>query len=521
MVSLKRHLARILTIGFLIFTVAVAPTRTASTPAADTVIGTNLHRVIDWGTAWPFVDIFKIARPWFSNRAGAPFGQGGPLNLTPQGWVASLNPGQWADTIMFSSSAFYPAGQYVLLYDGEGTIQFLSNSATITSQSPGRMVLNVTPRVGGIELRLAATNPANPVRNIRLIMPGFEGTYQTQPFHPLFLERLARFKAIRFIDWMRTNGSPVVNWADRATLDSATQATDRGVALEYMIQLANTLQANPWFNMPHAASDDYVRRFATMVRDQLNPSLRVYIEYSNETWNVQFGQAAYVQQRGMELGLAGDSFTAGLRYHARRAVEIFTIWEQVFGGRNRLVRVLASQSVNPATGQQVMDWQNAYQHADALAIAPYFGGRQGAPENVASTLRMTVDQVLDVALASIRDNNPNGVRWQMTQNRANAISRGLDLIAYEGGQHLVGFNGAENNEQLAALFIAANRHPRMRQLYLEYLNQWRMIGGGLFNHWNEVSGYSRFGSWGALEYQNQDPTTAPKYQALMEFIGLN
>jgi hypothetical protein len=130
-------------------------------------------------------------------------------------------------------------------------------------------------------------------------------------------------------------------------------------------------------------------------------------------------------------------------------------------------------------------------------------------------------RILDVAPASIRDSNQNGVRWQMTQNRANAGRRGLDLVAYEGGQHLVGTGEALNNQQLAALFIAANRHPRMRELYLEYLNQWREVGGGLFNHWNDVYPYNMFGSWGAIEYQNQDPATAPKYQALMEFISLN
>ncbi|MGC8713809.1 MAG: hypothetical protein ACP5RH_15575, partial [Leptodesmis sp.] len=103
---------------------------------------------------------------------------------------------------------------------------------------------------------------------------------QTHPFHPLFLDRLSQFNTLRFMDWGATNNSPLVNWADRTTINSATQASNQGVALEYMIQLANTLKINPWFNIPAEASDDYVRQFATMVRDQLDPSLRVYIEYS-------------------------------------------------------------------------------------------------------------------------------------------------------------------------------------------------------------------------------------------------
>ena len=34
-------------------------------------------------------------------------------------------------------------------------------------------------------------------------------------------------------------------------------------------------------------------------------------------------------------------------------------------------------------------------------------------------------------------------------------------MAYEGGQHMVGVIGGENNEAMTRLFQEANRHPRM------------------------------------------------------------
>ena len=37
--------------------------------------------------------------------------------------------------------------------------------------------------------------------------------------------------------------------------------------------------------MPVAASDDYVRQLAALVKKNLNPNLTAYVEYANETWS--------------------------------------------------------------------------------------------------------------------------------------------------------------------------------------------------------------------------------------------
>ena len=490
-----------------------SPTRISS----NSPLGINLNGIDDWTTEWPFVDAFKISRPWISQHKDSAWGQGGPLHLTPSGGIASLDQDQYADTVMFDDGAgHYPGGQYVLLYNGQGTINFLFNSASVVSQKPGRMVLNVVPQASGIFMRLLATDPNNPVRNIRLIMPGFENTYKTQPFHPLFLQRLSKFKTIRFMDWMKTNNSTISKWTERPTLNSVTFA-DKGVALETMINLANTLHANPWFNIPHLATDDYVSKFAAMVRDRLDPSLKAHIEYSNEVWNGGFSQANYAQQKGLALGLDQNGFTAGLRYYSQRAVEVFKIWSQVFGGKGRLVRVLASQAVNPWTGQQVMTWKSAYNYADAYAIAPYFSGNNLTdPAQVDTTLQMSEDQIIDNILNQI----DNGIKQYVTDNYTQANQYGLKLFAYEGGAGLESSGmPADKEPQVTALFEAVNRNPRMRDVYAKYLNMWQASGGKLLNQFVDVSKFSKYGSWGALEYQDQDPNTSPKYLGLMDFIA--
>lgn len=494
-----------------------SPATASSVRAGQTAIGINISGVADWSTEIPFVDVFKMSRSWIAQREGAAWGQGGSLNLTPEGWVASLEPGQSADTVIFADGQHYPTGQYVLLYEGQGEWAIGANSATIVSQAPGRMVLDVPPKGGGIWLQIRKTDPANPIRNVRLILPGFEATYQKQPFHPKFVSLMSQFKVIRFMDWGQTNNSPVKEWADRSTPQLATQTTEKGVALEHMIALANKLKRDPWFTMPHQASDDYVRQFAQMVRDRLDPKLKPHVEYSNEIWNSIFGQTRYAQERGRALGLSDNDFQATLRYYSQRSVEIFKIWDQVFGDqKSRVVYVLASQSANPWTGEQVLTWQDAYKHADVYAIAPYIdGGELSDPNHADAITRMTPDQVIDRLFAGLRSE----VKSKIAQNAALAQKHGLKLVAYEGGTHLTsGQMPAEKEPQITALYTGVNRHPRMRELYREYLATWQAAGGGLFNQFSSISAYSKWGSWGMLEYQDQDPKTAPKYQGLLDFI---
>ena len=486
-------------------------------PNENAALGINLGGVTYYSTEIVFADLFKHSQTWKSQAPGKSYGQGGPLDLTEAGWVRSLaGNGQFADSIVLSPiNNRYIAGEYTCLYDGQGEIQF-AYGVSVLDKQPGRIRIQAKPEQNLLSLRIVKTNPQDPVRNIRLILPGFEDTYQKQTFHPDFLARWAKFKVVRFMDWQRTNGSRQVNFSDRPTPNMQTQGTDNGVALEYMIQLANTLNADPWFCMPHLATDDYVRQFAQMVRKQLKPSLKVYIEYSNECWNSIFAQARYCRDKGKELGLSDNDYQAQLRFYSRRCIQIFNIWEEVFGGKDRLVRVLAAQSANPWTSEQVMDFEDAYKYADVLGIAPYFGYELGSPKTQDEVAKMSVDAVLDACQGLVKKGNETIARQAQL-----AKERRLRLVAYEGGQHLVGHGGAENNKQLEELFHAANRHPRMKQLYLEYLSGWKQNGGTMMAIFSSTGRYSKWGSWGLMEYHGQPETSAPKYQAVIEFLEKN
>lgn len=475
-------------------------------------LGLNLAGVTDWSSEIVFVDVFKAARPWISQAEGQPWGKGGPLDLDEHGHVRSLQPGQFAETVVFTDFGDrFPAGDYLCLYDGDGDLDF-TGDAKVVDRQRGRLKVRISPQYGAAFARITRTNEENPLRNIRLIMPGHEATYREKPFNPEFLERWRELEAFRFMDWGSTNNSPTVSWSDRPHRDDHSQ-TMNGVAAEYMIDLCNELNVDGWFCMPHQADDDYVQNFARLVKQRLKPNLRAYVEYSNECWNGQFEQARYCAEQGKTLGLSNNSYEAQLRFYSQRSVEIFQIWNDEFPKDDRLVCVLASQSANPWTGETVLAWQNAFEHTDALAVAPYFGHRHGDPKTAAKTAELSAEALVAELKSDLEE-----TRKHIEANAVEAQRRGLPLIAYEGGQHLAGYGGAENNDQLTKLFHAANRHPGMKLLYQQHLQDWKEAGGGLYCLFSSMGRFSKWGSWGLLEYSGQPSNETPKFEAVKDIL---
>ncbi len=505
----------------------------------DSPLGTNLSGIADWSGEWAFVDAFKMSRPWVSGSSSE-WDDGRDFDLDDHGWVRSLKNDQIARTIMFvGNDGHYPSGQYVVFYEGSGTIEYWAGATKNDGlSSPGRDVVDVDASAGQLGMNITEVDSSDHLRNIRLIMPGgvcsddpyawceddgdcggtcesFEDNYETQIFHPTFLDRIKTYRMIRYMDWMHTNGSELSTWEDRPKLDDARWRR-YGVPVEIMVELANRLSADPWFCMPHLADDDFVTEFATYVAQSLDAERSAYVEHSNEVWNGMFDQAQYAKEQGKALGLSNDDYQAQLYYHARRSVEMFGLWEQAFGSTDRLVRVLASQSANPWTADQVLSFEDAHQHADALAIAPYFGWN-AKPSEASEIGNMTLDEMS----TKIETETLPNVIQKMHDNKAKADEYGVALIAYEGGQHFVGVQGGENEDAINEKFDAMNRDPRMGTFYTTYFEAWKDAGGQDFAHFVNCSRWSKWGRWGALEWVSQPRQDAPKYDALQSFIEDN
>lgn len=162
-------------------------------------LGINLAGIKNYATELPFVDLFRMSAGWVSQRKKGKWGDGPALELDEHGWVKRLEPDCIAIAIVCGIKGnHYPSGDYTVLYDGEGELAF-KNAATnkdIVSKTAGKIVVKVNAKVA-FHLEIINTNPLNYIRNIRVIMPGFESEYASNPWHPQFIKRWSGIACIR------------------------------------------------------------------------------------------------------------------------------------------------------------------------------------------------------------------------------------------------------------------------------------------------------------------------------------
>lgn len=515
------------------------PARRTKSKPPRVPLGINLGSINYYAPTLPFLDVMKNADD--PQTTSAAFG--GPWNteliskvpLDAAGWpleVPYSGPGVAApQRVRYSVVALAYPGQYTLLYDGEGEFEFPGAPVKVIDRAPGVLHLDVPKRdEGSLFLTIARSSKSNHVRNVRLILPGFEQTYATQVFHPRFIEQVKGASVLRFMDWERTNNSELAHWKDRAT-PQMSQATWRGASIETMIDLANKVGADPWLCVPHLADDDFIEQMAKLVKQRLEPGRVVYVEYSNEVWNGIFSQHKYAMEQGCKAGLNkvgsykgscdddGARMWAGTKFTAKRAAKVFDTFERVFGGTDRIVRVLAGQSgfveLNDVLLKSFSDpaINPKGVKADALAVAPYFGAVANDLAEKQGATNLTVEMILSQMDSNIEES----VRQSTRQNKAVADKYGLRLVAYEGGQHLVATGELMNNDALTQKLIAANRNPRMGQLYEKMFDAWySQSGRDLLVLFNSAEMPSKYGSWGLLENQEQLPERAPKFRAFRD-----
>ena len=108
------------------------------------------------------------------------------------------------------------------------------------------------------------------LRNIRVVTAENEAAAKAgQIFNPAFLKLIQNFRALRFMDWFRTNNSALSSWADRPVPTNAFFGTSKGVPIEIAVQLANAVSADAWMNVPVMADDKFISQMATLVHSQL------------------------------------------------------------------------------------------------------------------------------------------------------------------------------------------------------------------------------------------------------------
>ncbi|HEX6361899.1 MAG TPA: hypothetical protein VFZ93_03025 [Albitalea sp.] len=574
---------------------ALLPPAHAAPPRSG--LGINLDAIAYWQSDWPFIDEMKRAggwatrcEPWQSPQC-RDFAKGASANDTKEqdrvdwdenGWARRLPAAddptvkyrQLSALLFQGNGGAHPAGRWVVLYEGKGTIEYGGAGRKVERESrPGRDVLDVAGKPGeGLALRITRIDERDHLRNIRVIGPGgvcadaprawvadasacagrgafrsLESLAATQTFHPAFVGDLTGFRALRFTKWSVANTSKVVRWRDRPEPSDALWSGEAGVPFEAMFELARATGADPWISLPPFVDDDYARRLAQLAKRSLAPGATLWFEYGNEPWNQappysEAGTMYEAKARAAWPGATLPAWQQRLNWYALRSVQLCRIVKRELGADASRVRCVANaQAANAEVARTILGCELAKEQLgapcasgfDALAIAPYVGHHLGNNALAATVDRWPdePDGGLGKLFLELTGRDPEGHpatpalhglpgssaprEGALAQARAWTVAN--KQVAERFGLPLVAYEGGQHlhtyrGGKVEAMFRAANRDPRMGAVLRQLVDDWKAAGGELFVAFSYVQQSTRGGAWGMKEHQRDD--AAPKWRAI-------
>ena len=496
----------------------------------DPTLAYGLTGLSDYSTEMPFIDLMKMSRSFmghtdkwngFDNRA---LRDGGFLD--EHGWPTEIPDGvdkvgtiwAWGNSDQ-SGVQESRAGTYVLNYEGEGDLR-VSGDVSIVGQEDGRIVFEAGG--GTMYVNIHATDPAGQgdyIRDITIVREEHVAIHEAGAiFNPDWIDLIEDARQVRFMDWMETNNSNQGEWDERPKADDVTWAN--GAPMEVMVELANQIGADPWFNMPHLATEEYMRNFAEYVRDNLDPGLKATVEYSNEAWNWAFRHTRDLLTMAEETHGVNSGGNADVNaFYARKATEMALIWKDVFGDEadGRLDTALGVQTGNEWIMSSLLDakpWKDADPEGyvrpgdvfDVMAVTTYFGGRILSNASLREQLQAAVeDPDVDAKAWLTKTLLDPEVRDTVSQDKADMLLRmkayaeenDMDLVAYEGGQHVHHSFAISGDAVKFGEFLADYvRSDDMAELYDELWDIWKEVGDGPFMQFGDVGASGKAGSWG-------------------------
>ncbi|MFT6070752.1 MAG: hypothetical protein ACJAT2_000687 [Bacteriovoracaceae bacterium] len=596
------------------------------------------------GNAVPFADIFKTARPFESDRPD--------LVKEKNGWPCFNKKGDQVKTNLLQSAVegSIPNGIYPVHYSGDVSLSV--KGAELMDCPDGKkrsknnskrkcLKVSIDKKLGGngITVNIKGESENSCLEDLKIILPGdYEARIEESPektvFNQAYLDYLKPFKVIRTMNLMyasprmpevcrKMQASSIeknpkkYNWNtlsseakscltdtnydrtsdNRAKLTDATWGvshdTDkrnwRGVPMEVMVDLIDQTKANPWINIPHNASKEYVRELAGRLKKlkEKNPNIKINVEYSNEVWNGRFWGSKYInaatvdphpnESRGelisrinslsatykKERASAGanmdqvkavvtkyngllsplrvklqEKTEAEVKTYVDKSVEVFDIFESELGEES-IIRTLGTNQKDPNRTKsmlRILKGRGELDKVDAVATATYFHGCWGNSQKEGGHCKKflkdkkgmydarTEEDLLDTLL---NPENPEGVDHVLGQvKKQNEVlisddfkEAGIDLVAYEGGQHLTldtmpadlkAKITPEKKKALIGLIHKANKHKKMGEIYEKLYKGWSKNGGKTHINFIMAQSQSQYGSFGLSTHLN-DKDSSEKY----------
>lgn len=506
----------------------------------------------DWDSQLPFLDIMKFSRPvkahGYDDEGEPEFGTYGHKDLEDQGylddhgWPTSIPDDSYGIGFVFSDTVGRE-GTYVLRYEGEGELRLL-NDANIISRSEGEIVFEHTS--GTFEVRIDSTDPegsGDHIRNISIVKEEYIEIYDAGAvFNPEALEVLQDFREFRTMAWQRTIESPIETLDDLPSFDDANWVTEYGAPIEVLVQLSNEAGTDLWFNIPTKANAEVVEYYATYIRDNLDPNLKVTVEFGNELWNYGYHDTHDLRREAIEAwDLAPDDNVGRFAYIAKKATEVALQFNEIFdqvgdGEKPAIHHTFGTQTASTTITNAFLRaeaWQlnepdtfvPPAEVFDSIAVTTYFGGASLTDEDYRADLIAAIEDPDVDAQAFLfeRLNEPGytlsvpEVAGYLRAQKEIVDRYGIGLTDYEGGAHILHSDNtglpAETINELQDFFVEFYRSDYMRELFQSIWEVWREVGTGAFTNHGSVGEPSKFGFFSFLSDLND---TSPRAEFLWE-----
>lgn len=533
---------------------------TATAPATvGNAIGFNRDDCEFDSTDFAFVDLMQM-----SGETSSPYGwdtvddgtfgaNTGTITdfVNVDGWPKVTIPFDGGDGLAVLRKRFRSptTGLHTVLFDGAGTLVFTgAASATVTTSGS---TINITAADTDVIVDLTVTNVSTLIKNIKCILPGHEATYATAPYYPNATTKMAAIAragqrtVFRAMNWRRTNGdkptSPLneTTWDRRSTLTKHTQGSSFGVAWEHCARVATAIGGDLWVNIPHQASEAYVRSLAQLLLGEMSSTASLWVEVSNEVWNGSFDAKAHFETLGNTAGFTGTATVKGRKQYCKSSAEFFDIflteWGEVNSGR--LYFVLGTQASSTAVTDNLMDYIEEVTldsiplnphgtRIHACALAPYAGlhtstgdrfGDDGVDEGwyltdspVAGAMRIP-ETYRPLAFTNIDNQVASLAVYAATASKPYTS---IIPVAYEAGFNLISSGANSGNSNLTTFIQQVSDTPAMALITLGYINGWHNRGGKLMCWFTLCGARTGTNSYGALNHIDGVATSFPQYRAL-------
>lgn len=499
-------------------------------PDSNVMAGTSRNPPFSLNLNWlgpydmshsPFINQMKSAMPWGEWNGPDAFIAAG--NINRNGDVISIPASGNMQTFALCNlpANSGASGHYRFTWSGTGTFAILGAVTNVTQVSANRIEFDYVAN-GSNSVTIRPTGvTAGPLTNTKLVhQSDWAADDAGQVFRSAWLNVVRNSRVLRFKDWQRTDnfvGSQ--DWADRTQVSAMTYMGANGIPVEVMCDLCNLVGADPWFCMPHNATEAFTTSFATLARSRLGANRHAYVELSNKIWDGNLSQFQYFRQQGRTLFNATDNEVTWEAYGGLSA-QMASRWRAVWTG---------GDAARLHTVMQV--WTDNHYAEGFMLNAPRWvalGGGRVAPRTVMT--EYAVHGLMDGGLlydfgegaanavtavqgwidAGLTDSQIFDRMALACRNKANAFAEGrtmegevehwryhlpiaqaagLNMIMYEGGTHVVTPPNRNSVARWNQLYNDFHYSQQWATLFDDLINAWYGIVGvaGMFNRMNDVT----------------------------------